>query len=118
MQDHPPHRMDWLLRASRYDAPLDPRPAELGDLLEREYDRHPTQGRKPMSYDTTALPAKKPTLTSKTVLTALATAIFGALAATGVLPSELSDPQVLGSVATIGGLLAAIFRKKATAKLG
>lgn len=71
-----------------------------------------------MAYDQTALPEKKPTLTSKTVLVSLATAIFGVLAATGVLPPAASDPQVLGTVTAVGGVLASIFRKKAKAKLG
>lgn len=59
----------------------------------------------------------KPTLTSKTVLVAIATAIYGALAATRVLPPAASDPQVLGAVTTLGGILAALFRKTATAQL-
>lgn len=59
----------------------------------------------------------KPTLTSKTVLTNLALAIYGVLAFFNIVPSGLDDPETFAAVAVIGNLLAAYFRKRATAKL-
>lgn len=65
----------------------------------------------------------KPTLTSKTVLTNLALAIVNALVFFGVLASDLGVNDaiaaggLLGIVNIVGNLVAAWFRKTATAKL-
>lgn len=59
----------------------------------------------------------KPTLTSKTILTNLALAIYAALAFFGVLPAGLDSPETLAVVGVVGNLVAAYFRKTATAKL-
>lgn len=59
----------------------------------------------------------KPTLTSKTILVNLALAIYAALAFFGVLPEGLDTPEVIAAVGVIGNLVAAWFRKTATAKL-
>ena len=59
----------------------------------------------------------KPTLTSKTILTNLALAIYAALAFFGVLPAGLDSPEMIAGLTVLGNLLAAYFRKSATAKL-
>lgn len=59
----------------------------------------------------------KPTLTSKTILTNLALALYAALAFFGVLPAGLDSPEMIATITIIGNLVAAYFRKAATAKL-
>ena len=59
----------------------------------------------------------KPTLTSKTVLTNLALALYAALAFFGVLPAGLDSPETIAVVGIVGNLVAAWFRKQADAKL-
>ncbi len=59
----------------------------------------------------------KPTLSSKTVLMNLALAIYAAGVAFFDLPAGLDSPETLAVVGIVGNLVAAWFRKTATAKL-
>lgn len=59
----------------------------------------------------------KPTLTSKTIIANLALALYAALAFFGVLPDGLASPEMIASITVVGNLIAAYFRKAATAKL-